>query len=69
LGSAVAEILAESAEHEVLFKRFALPSAFACKAGIQEYLRAQSGLDVESLSNAINAASRERRLYAAGASL
>jgi transketolase len=69
LGSAVAEILAESAEHEVLFKRFALPSAFACKAGIQEYLRAQSGLDVESLSNAIYAASRERRLYAAGASL
>jgi len=69
LGSAVAEILAESAEHEVAFKRFALPPAFACKSGTQEYLRAQSGLDVESLTNAIYAASRERRLYAASASL
>src|SRR5205823_13416133 len=69
LGSAVAETLAESAEREVVFKRFALPSAFACKSGTQEYLRAQSGLDVESLTNAIYCASRERRLYAASASL
>jgi transketolase len=69
LGSAVAEILAESAEPAVSFKRFALPSAFACKSGTQEYLRAQSGLDVESLSNAIYAASCERRLFAAGASI
>src|SRR5438445_7772323 len=68
LGSAVAEILAESAEHEVAFKRFALPPAFACKSGTQEYLRAQSGLDVESLTNAIYCASRERRPYAASAS-
>jgi transketolase len=69
LGSAVAETLAESAEHEVAFRRFALPSAFACKSGTQEYLRAQSGLDVGSLSSAIYAASRERRLCAASASL
>jgi transketolase len=69
LGSAVAEILAESAEHEVVFKRFALPSAFACKPGSQEYLRAHFGLGVESLSDAIYAASHARRLFAAGASL
>jgi transketolase len=68
LGSAVAEILAESAEHEVVFKRFALPSAFACKSGSQEYLRANFGLGVESLSDAIYAASHARRLFAAGAS-
>jgi transketolase len=68
LGSAVAETLAESAEREVAFKRFALPSAFACKSGTQEYLRARFGLGVESLTNAIHAASREPRLLAAGAS-
>jgi transketolase len=68
LGSAVAETLAESAEREVVFKRFALPSEFACKSGTQEYLRAQFGLAVESLSGAIYAASRARR-FAVGASL
>lgn len=69
LGSAVAEVLAESSDHEVVFKRFALPSAFACKSGSQEYLRQQFGLGVESLSEAIYAASHARRLFAAGASL
>jgi transketolase len=68
LGSAVAETLAESAEREVGFKRFALPSAFACKSGTQEYLRAQFGLGVESLTDAIYAAAREPRLFAASAS-
>lgn len=69
LGSAVAEVLAESSGHEVVFKRFALPSAFACKSGTQEYLRGQFGLGVESLSDAIYAATRGRRLFAAGATL
>ena len=69
LGSAVAETLAESAEREVVFKRFALPSAFACKSGTQEYLRAQFGLGVQSLTDAIYAASRERRLFAVSASV
>jgi transketolase len=68
LGSAVAEALAESTERKVAFKRIALPSAFACKPGTQEYLRAQFGLGVESLSNVIYATSRERRLLAASAS-
>jgi len=69
LGSAVAEVLAEASDHEVVFKRFALPSAFACKSGSQEYLRAHFGLGVNSLSGAIYAASHARRLFAAGASL
>jgi len=68
LGSAVAETLAEWGEGEVVFKRFALPSGFACKSGSQEYLRAQFGLEVGALSDAICAASRVRRL-AVGASL
>jgi transketolase len=69
LGSAVAETLAESAEREVVFKRFALPSAFACKSGTQEYLRAQFGLGVEPLTGAIYTASRESRLFAVSASV
>lgn len=69
LGSAVAEALAESGEREMVFKRFALPSAFACKSGRQEYLRAQFGLGVQSLTDAIYAASRERRLFAVSASV
>ena len=68
LGSAVAETLAESAEHEVAFKRFALPSAFACKSGTQEYLRAQFGLGVQQLSDAIYAWSQEGSLLAASES-
>jgi len=53
LGSAVAEILAESAGSTARLKRFALPSAFVGEAGSQEYLRARYGLSpkavVESL--------------------
>jgi transketolase len=69
LGSAVAEILAESAEREVVFKRFALPSAFACKSGTQEYLRTQFGLGVGSLSDAIYAATRDSRQLAVSVSV
>ena len=69
LGSAVAETLAESGEREVVFKRFALPSVFACKSGTQEYLRAQYGLETDSLSSAIYAAARERRQFAVSASV
>src|SRR5262249_40120049 len=35
LGSAVAEVLAESNEASVTFKRFGLPSAFCCTVGTQ----------------------------------
>ena len=44
LGSAVAEILAESAGARGRLKRFGVPSAFAPEVGSQEYLRAVYGL-------------------------
>jgi len=44
LGSAVAEILAESAGARGRLKRFGVPSAFASEVGSQEYLRAVYGL-------------------------
>jgi transketolase len=53
LGGAVAEVLAESGERSVIFRRFGLPSAFCSIVGTQEYLRAQHGLSAESLSKAI----------------
>ena len=56
LGSAVAETLAEARVSDVIFKRFALPSAFSCRAGSQEYLREQNGLGVDSITNAIHTA-------------
>ena len=54
LGSAVSEVLAESREGMVTFKRFGLPSAFSSMVGTQEYLRAQHGLSAESLAAAIH---------------
>lgn len=44
LGSAVAEILAESDGARGRLKRFGAPSAFAGEVGSQEYLRAMHGL-------------------------
>ena len=52
LGSAVAEILAES-ENKVLFKRIALPDSFVKTAGSQEYLRDKFGLSVEKITDYI----------------
>jgi len=49
LGSAVAEILAESAAPSIRLKRFALPSAFVGEAGSQEYLRARYGLSPKAI--------------------
>jgi transketolase len=49
LGSAVAEVLAESAVEKVPFKRFGLPSQFCSEAGSQEYLRQQYGLSTDGL--------------------
>lgn len=49
LGSAVAEILAESSGRRVLFKRIALPSAFPVDVGDQEYLRAAYGLSEDGI--------------------
>jgi transketolase len=54
LGGAVAELLAESGEAQVTFKRFGLPSAFSSIVGTQTYLRAQHGLSPESIAAAIS---------------
>lgn len=49
LGSAVAEVLAESPEVRVPFRRIGLPSAFSPHIGTQEYMQQQHGLDTESV--------------------
>lgn len=49
LGSAVAEVLAESGEFPVTFKRLGLPSVFSSHVGSQEYLRAQYGISEEGI--------------------
>jgi len=64
LGSAVAEVLAESLGKPALFKRMGLPSSFSCKVGTQEYLRAQHGLSVESVTGTISSALDKNRVFA-----
>jgi transketolase len=53
LGSAVAEMLAESGGLRVAFKRLGLPSAFASRAGSQEYLRQAYGLSEREILNSL----------------
>jgi transketolase len=53
LGSAVAEILAESTGPPARLKRFALPSAFVGEAGSQEYLRERYGLSPKAVVETI----------------
>ena len=48
LGSAVAEVLAES-ENKILFKKIALPDKFCNEIGSQEYLREKKGLSVTKI--------------------
>lgn len=64
VGSAVAEVLSEKHEKPVLFKRFGLPSSFTCTVGAQEYLRAQHGLTVESITETICSALEKRHVLA-----
>jgi len=52
LGSAVAEILGESAE-KVLFKRIALPDRYIKEVGGQEFLRRTCGLSVDQVAETI----------------
>jgi transketolase len=63
LGGAVAELLAETSEGPIVFKRFGLPSAFSSVTGAQEYLRAQHGLSVESLAAAIRSTLEKNRTF------
>lgn len=52
LGSAVAEVLAESSGTRVPFRRIGLPSEFSLVAGSQDYLRGAHGLTAEELAGA-----------------
>jgi transketolase len=49
LGGAVAEVLAESAEVKVPFKRCGVAPVFSSVVGSQEYLRAQHGLSEDGI--------------------
>jgi len=53
LGSAVAEVLAETEDVKVSFKRIGLPSKFQSEIGDQDFLRAASGLSEEGLLNSL----------------
>jgi len=67
LGSAVAEVLAESGE-AVAFKRIGLESKFSGLVGSQEYLRERAGLSVAAIVSAAQKLMKSRRkLVAAGA--
>lgn len=52
LGSAVADILAES-NYNILFRKIALPDKFCKIVGSQEYLREENGLSVTKIENYI----------------
>ncbi len=52
LGSAVAEVLAES-DNKILFRRIALPDNFSKEIGSQEYLREKNKLSVKKITNNI----------------
>ena len=54
LGSAVAEVLAESATR-VPFRRFGLPDAYVSVAGSQEFLLARYGLSVDAILASVTA--------------
>ena len=53
LGGAVAEVLAESGELRIPFKRIGLPPTFSAYVGRQEYLRAQHGIAVADIVKTI----------------
>jgi transketolase len=61
LGGAVAEVLAESGEMPIAFKRFGLPSAFSSIVGTQEYLRARHGLSADRVAETIRSVLEKSR--------
>ncbi len=63
LGGAVAEVLAEAGAEGTIFKRFGLPSAFSSVIGTQEYIRANYGLSVASLTAAIRSTLKNERTF------
>ena len=56
LGGAVAEVLAESGDLRIPFKRIGLPPIFSSHVGTQEYLRARYGMGVADIVKTIRAA-------------
>ncbi len=55
LGSAVAETLMDEGAGAIPLKRLGLPSAFASRAGSQEYLRAVNGLSEDAICATVEA--------------
>src|SRR4051812_40805577 len=53
LGSAVAELLAETEDVRIPFKRLGVPPRFSPRVGTQEYLLAENGLDDNSIMEAV----------------
>jgi transketolase len=53
LGSAVAELLAETDEVRVRFRRIGVPSRFSPRVGTQEYLLAENGINVDGIRKAV----------------
>jgi len=52
LGTAVAEVLAES-NHKIMFQRIALPDKFCKEVGSQEYLREKNNLSINGIRKII----------------
>ncbi len=53
LGSAVAEVLAESEGPRPLFKRLGIPAKFSSEVGSQQYLRSLYGLDAKGIAEQV----------------
>jgi transketolase len=53
LGSAVAEVLAESSDAKVPFKRLGIPPGFVSQVGSQDYLRSVYGLSVGGIEKSL----------------
>jgi transketolase len=65
LGSAVAELLAETEDVRIPFKRLGVPPRFSPRVGTQEYLLAENGLDDNSIMEAVTSLLGRRVLSAA----
>lgn len=55
LGSAVAEVLADTCNLDIKFKRIAFPDVNISKIGSQEWIRTQYGMSPEAIENEIKA--------------
>jgi transketolase len=61
LGSAVAELLAETMEVKVPFKRLGMPPIFSPHIGSQEYMLQQHGLDEKAVADSLLALLKARK--------